>query len=368
MSAPGRAATLAVVGATGYSGGELCRLLLGHPAVGEIIPTSREEQRFDRAHPNLLGCGLELMRFEDLLERRAQLDVAFFCTPAGEAMQQAPQLLESGVRVIDLSPDFRFADVAAFEAAYGIEHASPELLHEAVYGVSELRRAEIADARLVANPGCYVITGLLGLAPLMSSDLLDEDETVHIHAVNGTTGAGSSLRREIMHPEVFGSVLPYSMEGHRHGPELEEQLAAIAGRPVQVSLSTAHGAFARGIYLQASLRARADRRAELGRDRLLDVYRRFYGAGHDKEHFVLVDNTPKSGGLNAKDYSIYPSVANVTGSNFCHIGADYDPARGIAKVISVTDNLVKGAAGSAVQNMNLMLGFSETAGLDHYGL
>ncbi|MFE5888943.1 N-acetyl-gamma-glutamyl-phosphate reductase [Streptomyces sp. NPDC056468] len=358
----------AVIGGTGYTGGEMCRLLLGHPAVTEILPTSRGEESFERVHPNLLGSGLRFHDAGEVTEAAGDLDVVFLCTPSGEAMRRAPELLKAGVRVIDLSADFRFADPAAYRSAYGAEHTAPDLLPEAVYGVTEFHRELLPEARLVANPGCYVITALLGLEPLLSAGFADPDAPLHIAAVNGTTGAGVKPRTEILHAEVFGSMLPYSLQGHRHAPELEDRLSGPAGAPVTVDLSTAHGPFARGIYIQASIRIRPELREQVTRELLLARYTERYGSGGDGEFFVRVNAEPQLGGLTDKDYRRYPSVAGVTGSNFCHIGVDYDARRGIAKVVSVTDNLVKGAAGSALQNMNVMFGQDETTGLRGYGL
>lgn len=354
-----------VVGGSGYTGGELCRLLLGHPRVESILPTSRDDQEFERVHRNLLGAGLRFTTPEALAERADELDVVFFCTPAGEAMASARRYLDAGARVVDLGVDFRFEDPATYERVYGFEHSAPDLLERAVYGVPELNRDAIADADLVANPGCYVVTAILGLAPLMRDPRVDLDNRIRIHAVNGTTGAGTTPKRATHHAEVVGDVLPYAMEGHRHGPELEDQLGRIAERPVSVDFNTAHGDFARGIYLQASVDARD---GELDRERLLESYVAFYGDGHEREHYVVVNSFSKNGGRNAKEYDVYPSVASVVGSNFCHVGADYDRERRIVKVIAVTDNLGKGAAGSAIQNMNLMLGFDEREGIAHYGL
>ena len=358
----------AVIGGTGYTGGEMCRLLLGHPAVAEILPTSRGDESFERVHPNLLGSGLEFHDADEVTKAAGDLDVVFLCTPSGEAMRRAPALLAAGVRVVDLSADFRFADPGAYQAAYGAPHTAPDLLPEAVYGVTEFHRDQLPAARLVANPGCYVITALLGLEPLLSAGLADPAAPLHIAAVNGTTGAGVRPRTEILHAEVFGSMLPYSLQGHRHAPELEDRLSRPAGGPVTVDLSTAHGPFARGIYIQASVRIREERRAEVTRDLLLARYTERYGTGADGEFFVRVTAEPQLGGLTDKDYRRYPSLAGVTGSNFCHIGLDHDARRGIARVVAVTDNLVKGAAGSAIQNMNVMFGLDETTGLRCYGL
>lgn len=357
-----------VIGATGHTGGEMCRLLLNHPHVAEIIPTARGEEQFERVHTNLLGSGLEFVGHDHLRQRAGDLDVVFFCTPSGEAMRHAPWYLERGVKVIDLSADFRFSEPELYQRVYGEQQASPDALAEAVYGVTELHREQIAAARLVANPGCYVITAILALTPLLRAGYADLDVPVHISAVNGTTGAGNKPVKAVMHAEAADTLLPYSMEGHRHGPELESQLSVQAGRALTVDFNTAHGGFPRGIQLQASLQARAKIRAKLTRADLLDLVKEFYRPQGVPEHFVRVIDFPKLGGLNSKEYDLYPHVSDVAGSNFCHIGLDYDAIRGIIKVLAVTDNLVKGAAGSAIQNLNVMFGFDESAGLRTYGL
>ncbi|MFC4035366.1 N-acetyl-gamma-glutamyl-phosphate reductase [Streptomyces polygonati] len=357
-----------VLGAGGHTGGEICRLLLGHPQLGRITPATRAEQDFERTHPNLLGSGL---RFTPVEQARADLsayDVAFLCTPTGEAMRLAPDLLAAGVRVIDLSADFRFADPRRFEAVHGVGHSAPELIGQAVYGATELDRERIRTARLIANPGCYAITALLALEPLLSAGLVDDSSVLHIAAVNGTTGSGSTPRREVSHAEAASSMLPYSLSGHRHAPEIEERLHHASSRTVTVDLSTAHGNFARGIHLQAGVRIGAEHREHTTRDTLLGLYTDRYGHGADGEFFVRVNSHPPQGGLTDKDYGRYPTLAGVVGSNFCHLGVDYDARIGLARLVAVTDNLIKGAAGSAIQNMNVMFGLDETAGLRSYAL
>ncbi len=365
---PGSAGvTAGIVGGGGFVGGEVCRLLLGHPGVAEILPTSSRADAFERVHRNLSGSGLEFLDLDALLARAEELDFVFFCTPSGEAMRLAPRLLESGAAVIDLSADFRFADPDRYRRTYGEEHVCPERLADAVCGITELYRAEIAQTRLVANPGCYVIAAALALAPIARSDRVRLEPFIQIAAINGTTGAGQVPRREVMHAHAFGSVLPYSMNGHRHCAELEARLFELAGRPIVVSLATAHGNFARGIYLHATLPA-PERGAASSRESLVALYLDFYGRGHEGEHFVLVNDLPRQETGNVKEYDIYPSLGGVIGSNFCHLGLDFDPDRGLIKVMATIDNLVKGAAGSAIQNMNLMLGVDETTGLRSYGL
>jgi N-acetyl-gamma-glutamylphosphate reductase len=213
-----------------------------------------------------------------------------------------------------------------------------------------------------------VIAATLALAPIVRAGVADLAQLIHVSATNGTTGAGNSARKEIMHAEAFGSTLPYSMEGHRHGPELETRLAELAAAPVAVDLSTAHGNFARGIYLHATIVAAQSARPELDRDALLEIYLAAYGRGHQREHFVMVDDLARQGGLNAKEYDLYPLVGSVVGSNFCHVGVDFDERRGLIKAMAAIDNLMKGAAGSAVQNMNVMLGLDERSGLRAYGI
>jgi len=353
-----------VVGGAGYAGGELCRLLLGHPAVETVLPTSRGDEPFARVHPNLAASGLQFVPVEAVEEAAADLDAVFLATPAGEAMRRAPALLDAGVRVIDLSADFRFRDPGVYARVYGRDHTAPELLDAAACGITELYRDQVRGARLVANPGCYVITAVLGLAPLLRDGLVAPDAELHVHAVNGTTGAGTTPRTELQHAEAGTTMLAYSLEGHRHGPEMEARLHELSGDEHRVVLSTAHGPFARGIHVQAHVPLAVD----ADRDTLLERYVDAYGDGHDREHFVVVSGLPKRGGLNAKDYAAYPRVADVAGANFCHVGVDVDRDRGVAKVVAVSDNLVKGAAGSAIQNLNAALGLPETAGLEQYAL
>ncbi|MEZ5077271.1 MAG: N-acetyl-gamma-glutamyl-phosphate reductase [Solirubrobacterales bacterium] len=367
MSREAEGLAVGVVGASGYSGGELCRLLLGHPQVSVVYPSSRQAGVLEHIHPNLAGCGLELRSVEQLLDEVERLDVLFICAPAGEAMHLVPEVLEKGVRVIDLGADFRFADAGLYERTYGQAHACPELLAEAVHGITELNREQIREARLIANPGCYVISIVLAISPLIGAGLLEPGRTIHASAVNGSTGAGRTPRGAVMHAEMFGSMLPYSMEGHRHGPEIEARLGD-QGLVADVCLATAHGNFARGIYATASLVPPGARGDELSRESLTEVLVDFYGRGHEGEHFVIVKEQSAGGGLNEKSYELYPSVGSVTGSNFCHLGIDYDRRTGTVKAMSVIDNLGKGAAGSAVQNMNVMLGLAETAGIGQYGL
>lgn len=356
-----------IIGGTGYTGGELCRLLLNHNKVKKIFPTSREDEDFERIHQNMMGSGLKFIKPEDLEKKAKNLDVVFFCTPSGEAMEHAPKFLEKGVKVVDVSADFRFKDPELYKEVYGEEHKCPELLEEAVFGITELNRKEIKNARLVANPGCYVITSVLGLYPLVKEGML-ELENIVISAHNGTTGAGNKPNRSIMHAEAASSILPYNIVKHRHSEELEDQLENIAGKKAVVKFTPGHLPIERGIYAEINALVKKKFRKGLTREKLLDAYKDYFGRGADGEFFVRINDFKKTKKGNAKEYDIFPFVANVSGSNFCHIGLDYDDKRGYVTIIAVTDNIVKGAAGSAIQNMNVMFGFDEKEGLATYGL
>lgn len=357
-----------VMGASGHAGGELCRLLLAHAAVESILPSSRSDMPFERLHPNLLGSALEFVTPEALISAATSLDVVFFCTPSGEAMKDTRVFLDAGCRVVDLSPDFRFPTPQAYEAAYGQPHLAPDLLSSAVYGATELFRPRLPDARLVANPGCYALACLLALAPLVKSGLLDLESDININAVNGTTGASSTPARETHHAAVANGMLAYSLEGHRHSPELEHYLGELAGEDVTVVMNTSHGPFPRGIQAMITAKPAAAYAGRLSRDTLTAHYLDAYGEALKGEPFVVVNSRVKAGKKNDKEYHLYPNVARLAGSNFCHLSLDFDPFRSRIKIVSVIDNLGKGAAGSAIQNMNVMFGLPEHMGLQAFGL
>lgn len=361
-----RKVSVAIIGGSSLTGGEVCRLLLNHSCVKKIMPISRSEEDFERTHPNLHGSRLAFSKIEDLLSSNTTPDVLFFCTPAGEAMKYVPTFLDRGAKIIDLSADFRFRKASDYESVYGIKHAASQFLDKAVSGITEFFRQDIAQARLIANPGCYVIASVLGIIPLLQSNLIEDDSQIHICAINGTTGAGSGLKKDLHHAQAFGSMLPYNLSGHRHRLEIEQRLYEISGKQVSVDLTTVHGNFARGIIIIASIPVS---RGIVSRNDLCQLYKRFYKAGKKNEYFIQINDFQSlAKESHAKEYDIYPSLARVVGSNFCHIGLDYEQGREIVKIVSVIDNLVKGAAGSAIQNMNVMLGIKEQKGLFTYGL
>lgn len=340
---------VSVIGATGYAGAELVRLLSRHPRVriARVTSESHRGQRLNEVYPHLAGAGETVLA--DVADAGAGADAVFVALPHGLAMALAPRLLAAGVRVIDLGADFRLRDAAAYRQWYEHEHAAPELLAEAAYGLPELRRREIPGARVVANPGCYPTASVLGLAPALQSGWVDPEGIV-IDAKSGVSGAGRSPSLKVHFGEVNENLRPYSLGGaHRHTPEIEQELGRAAGRPVVVSFNPHLVPMTRGILCTSYLSLAEDRPA----DAFVALYREFYAG----EPFVHV----LEGGRPAE-----PKYA--LGSNHCFIGLAVDRRAGRLVVTSALDNLVKGAAGQAIQNLNLLFGMEETAGLDYPGL
>jgi len=357
-----------IVGSTGYTGREICRLLLNHENINKILPFARDENDFEILHPNLLGSGLEFIDINNLENIVKTLDVIFFCAPSGTAMDIIPKIYNNDIKIIDLSADFRFKDIDLYYNTYGIQHKCPEILKDAVYGLTELNRDHIRDAKLIANPGCYVITIILGLYPILMENIINLDKYIHVNAVNGTTGAGIKPKTELMFTELESNVLPYNLEGHRHGPELESHLTNYSSNEVKVILNTAHGPYPRGIFSTTSVEVDKKHSGNISREYLLNIYKDYYGKGGMDEYFIRLLDNLKLGAKNKKIYNIYPRLRNVIGTNYCHIGLDLDEDRNIIKIISITDNLIKGAAGSAIQNMNIMFDIKENTGLTHFAL
>ncbi len=333
----------AIVGGTGYTGVELLRLLLPHPEVEIVGITSRSEAgtRVDDLFPSLRGhC--DLTYTEPDLDRLGKLDLVFFATPHGVAMNMAQELLDAGTKLIDLSADFRLQDREVFARWYEHPHTAPKALSEAVYGLPELFREEIRNSRIIANPGCYPTAVLLGLAPLLQADLIDRSSLV-ADCKSGVSGAGRSGKIPLIFPESSDSVQAYGVSGHRHRPEIEMVLSRIAGIPVEIQFTPHLLPMIRGIH--ATLYARL--RAPLDNSELQAVYQNAYS----QEPFV--DILPFGG---------HPATRSVRGANQCRI-ALHQPRPGQVVILSVIDNLVKGAAGQAVQNMNVIHGFPETMGI-----
>ena len=330
-----------IVGGTGYTGVELLRLLAQHPAAEITAITSRADAGTPvvRMFPSLRGR-VELS-FEDPASANLRAcDLVFFATPNGIAMQQAPELLEAGVRVIDLAADFRIADVAEWEKWYGMQHASPKWVESAVYGLPEFNREVIRDARLVANPGCYPTAVQLGFMPLLEAGLVDLDHLV-ADAKSGVSGAGRKAEVSSLFSEAADNFKAYGVPGHRHLPEIRQGLARIAGGNVALTFVPHLLPLIRGIHatLYAPIKGEADFQA---------LYEKRYGG----EPFV--DVMPEKS---------HPDTRSVRAANVCRIAVHRPQGGNMLVVLSVIDNLVKGAAGQAVQNMNIMFGLPETEGL-----
>lgn len=330
-----------VVGGTGYTGVELLRLLAQHPEVELVAITSRGEAGKPVADlfPNLRKR-VSLAFSDPASAKLKACDLVFFATPNGVAMEQAPELLEAGVRVIDLAADFRIKDVALWSQWYGMSHAAPGWVERAVYGLPELNREAIREARLVANPGCYPTAVQLGFKPLVDAACIELDGLI-ADAKSGVSGAGRKAETHILLAEAGDSFKAYGVSGHRHLPEIRQGLNILAGRPVGLTFVPHLLPMIRGIH--ATLYAR------LTKD--VDVQGLFESA-YRNESFI--DVLPPGS---------HPETRSVRASNLCRIAVHQPQSERTVVVLSVIDNLVKGAAGQAVQNMNLMFGFPEDQGL-----
>lgn len=339
----------AIVGGTGYTGVELLRLLSAHPGVELRLITSRAEAgtRIDNLFPNLRGH-VDLSFTEPDDRALAACDVVFFATPHNVAMRSVPALLDGGTRVVDLSADFRLHDAAIWEAWYGEAHACPELLAKAVYGLPERHREDIRAARLLACPGCYPTAVQLGFMPLLKEGLVDTHSLI-ASAASGVSGAGRQARVASLLPEAADSFKAYGVPGHRHLPEIEQGLADSAGAPVTLTFVPHLAPMIRGIH--ATLFGTLN---DAGRAVDLQAV---YESCFTDEPFV--DVLPQGS---------YPETRSVRGSNTCQLAVTRPQGRDTVVVTAVEDNLVKGAAGQAVQCMNLMFGFDEAEGLAHPGL
>lgn len=343
-----------IVGGSGYSGGELIRLLLVHPEVEIAWVTSRGDKSLQQVHRNLLGTGLEFVREEEV----GPCDVVFLCMPHRESMTRAPEYLARGAKVIDVGSDFRLKDAALFERVYGGPHACWDLVERAPYGATELHRAEIAAADLVANPGCFAYTTILTLAPLVRAGLVELDRVV-VTGLTGTSGLGAEPKPQSNFSEISNSVTPYNVVDHRHTYEIEQELGRVAGQPVSIHFTPVFCPFTRGILSTCNGFATRD----VDRDAVLAAYRDFYAG----EIFVDVIAAPIDASVSWQ-YLPYPNVGYLAGSNYVQIGVDVDPRRRRIVAIGALDNLGKGAASSAIQNMNCMLGLPEDSGLAIRGL
>ena len=336
---------VAVVGASGYSGIEAVRILAAHPFVELSVLTSEHYAGREVADVYRHMAGVDLPAFEelrpDLVQGRA--DIALSCLPEKVGGALNAELVKSGIRVVDISADFRLKDPAQYRATYGVEHPAPQLLKEAVYGLTEFHRHELREARIVANPGCYPTGALLALLPLIKRDLI-EPSSIIIDAKSGTTGARRAASVEYLFSEVNENFRAYKVGNHRHVPEMEQEIGGALGRDIALLFVPHLLPITRGILTSIFMRPRAGTTEA-------DV-RAAFEASFAKSRFVRI---LKAGEL--------PELRNVRATNFCELAFVLDRRSDTLLVLTAIDNLGKGAAGQAVQNMNLMLGFDEAAGL-----
>ncbi len=332
-----------IVGVTGYTGQELVRILLKHPKVKISGLFSRSShgkstrELFPEFAPRLnLAC-----EKTDIKNISGKCDLVFLALPHTSSMELAPKLIKAGIKVIDLSADYRLKDIKTYAKFYAVKHKDLAGVKKAVYGLSELYREKIKNAKLVANPGCYPTAALLSLAPLLNSNLVDLDSII-IDAKSGISGAGKKLAEGFLATDAHEDFKAYKVGVHQHTPEISQELSKISGRKVSVvfvpHLLPINRGILETIYLKRSKKSK-------GKD-LIKLYQKFY----KKEPFIRI-----------KAEGCMPRIKDVTGTNFCDIGIKEDGDKII--VISVIDNLVKGASGQAVQNMNIMCGFPESTGL-----
>jgi len=338
-----------IIGASGFVGGELLRLLIGHPDVEVTLATSRQyaDDYVYRVHPNLRS--FTDLQFSNVNPAKAaeQCDLVFTSLPHGTSVKVIPELVSSGVKIIDMSADYRLKDPQDYETWYGYKHPNPALLEKFVLGIPELHREEIKKASYVSAPGCMAVTSILGLAPLVKKNMIHTDHII-VDAKIGSSGAGVKPTISSHHAERYGVVRPYKPVGHRHTAEIEQELSALAKNAVKVSMSAHAVNMVRGILSTCH--------AFLKREVALAEIWKAYRSTYPSEPFIRFVRDRK--GLYR-----YPDPKIVVGSNFCDIGFETDERNGRIVVLSATDNLLKGAAGIAVQSMNVMMGFDETLGL-----
>ena len=339
---------VAVLGATGYAGIELVRILSQHPEVELKVLGSHsfDGQLISEVYQNFAHI-LDMTCEELDLDKVAQCDVAFTALPHGASKDVIPSLIEKGIKVIDLSGDFRYDDIKIYEKWYGTEHSSPELLSEAVYGLCELYRDKVKKARLIGNPGCYTTCSILGAYPVLKSGL-GKSENIIIDAKSGVTGAGRGLGLPLHFCECTENTKAYKVATHRHTSEIEQELSKAAGEEVMISFTPHLIPQKRGILSTIYVNLNKPCTTE----ELVNIYKDFY----KDEFFVRV-----------KDAGKLPETKHVAGSNFVDIGVVVDERLNRAVIVSAIDNIYKGAAGQAVQNMNLMFGLDEKTGIDNAG-
>ncbi len=330
---------VAIVGVTGYAGGELARILLRHPEVQlvAVVARSKQGEALRDVQPHLHGAPASLVIGSDV----GDAEVVFTALPAGEAAKQASGWLAEGRAIIDIGSDFRLRDPQDYERWYRYTHPAPELLKEAVYGLTELTRPRLRGARIVANPGCYPTATLLALAPALKAGLVEND--LIVDAKSGVSGAGHTVDEALLYGTIDESVRPYGVPRHRHTPEIAQEVRGMSGRAPRLTFTPHLIPMTRGLIATCYVTLRDGVDAA----RVADAYATAYA----EEPFVRVTSS-------------YPATKATLGSNWCLVHAIVDEANHRLVAFAAIDNLVKGAAGSAIQNLNAMRGYPETMGLE----
>lgn len=331
-----------IIGGTGYTGSELSRILCTHPGVELVALTSRQNAGKKVSEVHTFLKGYSEIEFTEKINDASGLDLVFVATPHGVAMNEVPSLIDSGVKVVDLSGDYRLHDAANYSKWYGHEHTDIKNLQNSVYGLPELFRDKIKGSNLVANPGCYATSAILACAPLVNAGVVEKD--IIVDAKSGTSGAGMVPSPRLHHPFCGESIIPYSVGTHRHTPEIEMAIDLHSDSEVKVTMIPQLIPIVRGILSSCYMKLKKD----LSNEEVSEIYKKQYG----NERFV--------------HFVKEPSIRAVVGSNHAHVAAEVLNDKVVA--FGVLDNLVKGASGQAVQCMNLMLGLDEKEGLDTPGL
>ncbi|WP_292461098.1 N-acetyl-gamma-glutamyl-phosphate reductase [Methanothermococcus sp.] len=333
--------TVSIIGGTGYTGSELLRILSNHPEVEIKYITSRKMDgvKITKIHPNLKGIkNLDNITFKNISPEDIDSDFVFCATPHGASMKIVPKLYEKGMKIIDLSGDYRFEDIGTYEEWYNLEHTGKL---DAVYGLPELHREEIKKANLVANPGCFPTGSILALAPLVKEGIVED--RIIVDSKTGVSGAGVNPSETTHFPNVNENINPYKLTTHRHSPEIEKELEKLTNKNIKLSFTPHLVPITRGILTTTHTFLKEN----VDRGQIIDIYEKFY----KNEPFVRIFDEE------------VPTLTGVRGSNFCDIGGFEVDRHGRLVVVSAIDNLVKGASGQAIHNMNLMAGFNETESL-----
>ncbi|PGY23867.1 N-acetyl-gamma-glutamyl-phosphate reductase [Bacillus cereus] len=341
---------VAIIGATGYGGIELIRLLEQHPyfSIASLHSFSQVGEFITNVYPHFRNILVHTLQEIDAEKIEKEAEIVFLATPAGVSTELTPKLLAVGLKVIDLSGDFRMKDPLTYEQWYKRAAAKEEVLRKAVYGLSEWKRSEIQNANLIANPGCFATAALLAILPLVRSGMIEEDSII-IDAKSGVSGAGKTPTTMTHFPELYDNLHIYKVNEHQHVPEIEQMLAEWNRETKPITFSTHLIPISRGIMV--TLYAKVKREMEI------EQLQKLYEGTYEQSTFIRI-----------RTQGEFPSPKEVRGSNYCDMGIAYDERTGRVTVVSVIDNMMKGAAGQAIQNANIVAGLEETTGLQHMPL